>query len=89
EPAQRAAPQRRSAPGVSRPTRTLEGELGKIEELEVTVARQQKQIETVTGQLRQQGETFTARLEEQAAQIQKVSAQLETSKRPLQVVDSR
>ena len=42
---------------------------GKVEKLEATVAQQQKQIETLTTQLN-----------EQAAQIQKVSAQLEMSK---------
>jgi len=42
---------------------------GKVEQLQATVAQQQKQIETLTAQLR-----------EQAAQIQKVGAQLEASR---------
>jgi uncharacterized coiled-coil protein SlyX len=43
--------------------------------LEATVAQQQKQIETLTAQLK-----------EQSAQIQKVSAQLEMSKPAAKVV---
>jgi septal ring factor EnvC (AmiA/AmiB activator) len=61
----------------------LNGKVGKVEKLEATVAQQQKQIgqeqkqiETLTAQLREQAETFTAQLKEQATQIQKVSAQL-------------
>ena len=65
-PVKRSAPQRRSAPGAltERPA-VPNAKVGKIEKLEVTVAQQQKQIEILTAQLR-----------EQAAQIQKVSAQL-------------
>ena len=48
----------------------LNGKVGKGEKLEATVAQQQKQIETLTAQLR-----------EQAAQIQKVSAQLAAASR--------
>jgi hypothetical protein len=58
----------------------------RVEELQATVAQQQKQIETLTVQLREQAETFTAQLKEQAAQIQKVSAQLEVSKPAPQTV---
>jgi uncharacterized coiled-coil protein SlyX len=47
----------------------------KVEKLQATVAQQQKQIETLTAQLR-----------EQAAQIQKVSALLEVNKPASQVV---
>jgi hypothetical protein len=47
----------------------------KVEKLQVVVQLQQKQIGTLTAQLR-----------EQAAQIQKVSAQIEVSKRAAQVV---
>jgi Chaperone of endosialidase len=47
----------------------------KVEELQATVAQQQKQMEV-----------FMAQLKEQAAQIQKVSAQLQTSKPAPQVV---
>ena len=46
-----------------------------IEELEATVAQQQKGIEILTAQLK-----------EQAAQIQKVSAQVEVNKPESQVV---
>ena len=48
---------------------------GKVEKLQATVVQQQKQIEVLTGQLK-----------EQAAQIQKVSAQLEVRKPAAQVV---
>ena len=60
----------------------------KVENLQATVARQQKQIETLTTELKEQSETFTAQLREQAAQIQKVSAQLEMGKPAMQVVVS-
>ena len=49
--------------------------LRKIEELQATVAQQRKGMEVLTAQLK-----------EQAAQIQKVSAQLEVSKPAAQVV---
>jgi hypothetical protein len=49
----------------------------KVEELQVTVAQQQKGMEVLTAQLK-----------EQAAQIQKVSAQLEASKPAPQVVNN-
>jgi uncharacterized coiled-coil protein SlyX len=73
----------------------LNGKVGKVEKLEATVAqqqkqirRQQKQIETLTAQLREQAETFTAQLKEQATQIQKVSTQLEVNKPAPQVVNN-
>jgi hypothetical protein len=50
----------------------------KVENLQATVAQQQKQIETLTTQLR-----------EQAAQIQKVSAQLEIIRPTPRVVENR
>jgi hypothetical protein len=50
----------------------------KVEELQVTVAQQQKGMEVLTAQLK-----------EQAAQIQKVSAQLEVSKPAPQVVATK
>ena len=56
----------------------LNGKVGKVEKLEATVAQQQKQIETLTAQLR-----------EQAAQIQKVSAQVELIKPAPRVVENR
>jgi hypothetical protein len=70
---QRSAPAprgRSSAP--TRPT------LGKVEKLEATVAQQQKQIETLTAQLK-----------EQAAQIQQVSAAVEIMKPAPRVVENR
>jgi hypothetical protein len=56
----------------------LNGRVGKVEKLEATVAQQQKQIDTLTAQLR-----------EQAAQIQKVSAQLEIIRPTPRVVENR
>jgi hypothetical protein len=50
----------------------------KVEKLQVTVAQQQKQIETLTTQLR-----------EQAEQIQKVNAQLEMIRPTPRVVENR
>ena len=47
----------------------------KVQELEATVAQQQKVMEAVT-----------ARLNEQASQIQRVSVQLEVTKRASQMV---
>jgi DNA-binding protein H-NS len=49
----------------------------KVDKLQVVVQMQQKQIATLTAQLR-----------EQASQIQKVSAQLEASKPAPQVVNN-
>jgi uncharacterized coiled-coil protein SlyX len=49
----------------------------KVDKLQATVAQQKKQIEILTASLR-----------EQAAQIQKVSAQLELSKSAPQVVNN-
>jgi septal ring factor EnvC (AmiA/AmiB activator) len=64
------------APQLQRPA-MLNGKVGKVEKLEATVAQQQKQIDTLTAQLK-----------EQAAQIQKVSAQFEASKPGPQVVNN-
>jgi len=50
----------------------------KVEELQVTVAQQQKGMEVLTAQLK-----------EQAAQIQKVSAQLEVNKAAPQTVANK
>ena len=52
---------------------------GKVEELEATIAQQQKQIGTLTAQLREQAGTLTARLGEEAAEIQTMSAQFEAN----------
>ena len=87
-PVQRSAPQRRSAPGVSTDGPAMNGEVGEVQKLEATVAQQQKQIQTLTVQLTEQAQTFTAQLKEQATQIQKVRADLEMSKRGLQVVNN-
>jgi len=87
-PVQRSAPQRRSAPGVSTDGAATNGGVGKVQKLEATVAQQQKQIQTLTVQLTEQAQTFTAQLKEQATQIQKVRADLEMSKRGLQVVNN-
>ncbi len=51
---------------------------GKVEKLEATVAQQQKQIDTLTAQLK-----------EQADQLQKVSAQLEMVRPTPRVVENR
>jgi uncharacterized coiled-coil protein SlyX len=53
-------------------------EHNKVQNLEATVAQQQKGMEVLTAQLR-----------EQAAQIQKVSAQLEVNKPAPQVVTNK
>src|SRR5436190_17074963 len=56
--APRSAPQRRSAPGAPAQRPTLNnGKVGKVDKLEATVAQQQKQIETLTAQLKEQAET--------------------------------
>ena len=68
-PVQRSAPQRHGRPTMPN------GKVGKVEKLEATVAQQQKQIETLTTQLK-----------EQAAQIQRVSAQVEMAKPATKVV---
>jgi predicted ribosome quality control (RQC) complex YloA/Tae2 family protein len=49
----------------------------KVEELEATVAQQRKDFQAAIAKLE---ETITAQLKEQAAQLQKVSAQVEMSK---------
>ena len=69
----RAVPQPRTHP---LPHQTMLND--KVEELQATVAQQQKQIETLTTQLRQQAE-----------QIQKVSAQLEIIRPTPRVVENR
>ena len=87
-PVPHRAPQPRGAPEQPRARPQFQAMNNKVEKLEATVAQQQKQIETLTAQLKEQAETFTAQLKEQSAQIQKVSAQLETSKPALQVVNN-
>jgi uncharacterized coiled-coil protein SlyX len=53
-----------------------------------TIAQQRNDVEVTTAQQQNEIRTLTARLEEQAAQIQKVSTQIEVSKRAAQVVVS-
>jgi uncharacterized coiled-coil protein SlyX len=52
----------------------------KVEGLERTVAKKNKDFEAATAQQQKEIQALTASLTEQAAQIQKVSAQLELSK---------
>jgi hypothetical protein len=74
----------------------------RVEELEATVAQQQEQIATLqsaavrasvagrtVAQQQKQIETLTAQLKEQAAQIQRVSAQVEMIKPAPRVVENR
>ncbi len=53
-----------------------------------TIAQQRNDVEVTTAQQQNEIQALTARLEEQAAQIQKVSMQIEVSKRAAQVVVS-
>ena len=53
-----------------------------------TIAQQRNDVEATTAQQQNEIQALTARLEEQAAQIQKVSTQIEVSKRAAQVVVS-
>jgi len=57
-----------------------------ITELKSTVAKQQKDFQATAAHQQKGMEILTAQLKEQAAQIQKVSAQLEASKPAPQVV---
>ena len=52
-------------------------EHGKVEKLEATVAQQQKDFQATTAQQAKEIRALTASLKEQAAQIQKVSAEVE------------
>ena len=58
----------------------------KIEKLEATVAQQQKDFQRAVAQQYAEIKALTASLKEQASQIQKVSAQLEVTKRAPQMV---
>jgi trimeric autotransporter adhesin len=61
-----------------------------IADLRSAIARQRKDFETAMAQQHKQLQILTASLKEQAAQLQKVSAQVEVSKRaPQTVVDNR
>jgi uncharacterized coiled-coil protein SlyX len=100
-PAPRSAPVRRGAPKPGARPQHQAKLNDKVEELQATVAQQQEQIEvlqsaatraSVAGAMvarqQKQIETLTAQLKEQAAQIQKVSAQLEVSKSAPQTVQN-
>ena len=50
----------------------------KVEEQQATIAELRGELQTVTARQQSEIQTLTVRLEQQAAQIQKVSAQLET-----------
>jgi Chaperone of endosialidase len=61
-----------------------------IAHLRSAMAQQRKDFETATAQQQKQLQALTASLKKQASQIQKVSAQIEVSKRaPQSVVDNR
>jgi uncharacterized coiled-coil protein SlyX len=104
-PVQRSVrqPRGRSQQPAERPSAQRQAMLDdRVEKLEATVAQQQKVIEVLqsaairasvaAGTVAQQQkgmEVLTAQLKEQAAQIQKLSAQLEVSKSPPQVVANK
>ena len=60
----------------------------KVEKQEATITRLTNDFQTVSTQQRNEIQLLSAQLKEQAAQIQKVSAQLEASKPAPQVVDN-
>ena len=60
----------------------------KVEELKSAIAQQRKDFETAIAQQRKTTEAVVARLNEQEARLQEVSAQLEVSKPAPQVVNS-
>jgi septal ring factor EnvC (AmiA/AmiB activator) len=64
----------------------VEEQRATIAELKSTVAQQRKDFEATIAQQQRGIEAVTARLNEQGAQIQKVSAELEVSKPAAQVV---
>jgi septal ring factor EnvC (AmiA/AmiB activator) len=53
--------------------------------METTIARQQNDVQASVAQQRKEMEILTASLKEQAAQIQKVNAQVEANKPSTQV----
>jgi uncharacterized protein YlxW (UPF0749 family) len=59
-----------------------------IVQLKSTVAQQQKDLQATAGQYEKKLNAVAARLNEQAAQIQKVSAQLEVNRPAPQMVGS-
>jgi hypothetical protein len=66
--------------------RKVEEQEAAITQLKSTVAQQQKGFQAAIAQQQREMEAITARVKEQASQIQKVSAQLELSKSALQTV---
>src|SRR5205823_4596685 len=58
----------------------------KVQELESTVVKQQKDFRATAAQQQEEIQALTASLKEQAAQIQKVSAQIEATKPAPQTV---
>jgi hypothetical protein len=66
--------------------KTVEAQNGRIHEQETTITQLKKEFQTAVAQQQKDIQTLTAQLKEQAAQIQKVSAQLETSKPASKVV---
>ena len=70
-------------------------EHGKVEQQEATIvqlkstmAQQQKDLQAIAAQYEKKLNAVTARLNEQAAQIQKVSAQLEVNRPARQIIGS-
>jgi hypothetical protein len=91
----RGAPLNRGKPQVPGRPQQHQAFNDKVEKLQAAVVqqamfavKQQKQIEALTAQLKEQAVQFTTQLKEQAAQIQKVSAQVEASKPGQQVVNN-
>jgi hypothetical protein len=68
--------------------RIVEELKSKVAKQEVTIAQQQKDFQSTAAQQGKEIKALTASLKEQAAQIQKVSAQLEVSKPAAQIVDN-
>jgi Chaperone of endosialidase len=66
--------------------RKVEEQEAAITQLKSTVVQQQKGFQAAIAQQQREMEAITARVKEQASQIQKVSAQLELSKSALQTV---
>ena len=59
-----------------------------VQEQGATITRQRKDLEAASAQQQKEIEALTATVKEQAAQIQKVSAQLEASKPAPQLVNN-
>ena len=68
--------------------RKVEAQQVTITELKSTVARQQKESQSIAAQQHKEIRALAATVREQASQIQKVSAQLEASKPAPQVVNN-